>query len=87
MSPVLGELAVPVQPVGLDETETELNAEAFKAILSIPTGLLGLADAKIESFTFRLNVVDAPGLHVDGVSDIQPKLSAAVVDSNGMFCP
>jgi len=67
MYPVLGEFAVPVQPVGLDETETELNAEELMTMLSTPTGLLGLAYAKIESFTFRLNVVGAPGLHVVGV--------------------
>jgi hypothetical protein len=67
MYPVLGEFAVPVQPVGLDETETELNDDELMTMLSTPTGLLGFAYAKIESLTLRLNVVETPGLHVVGV--------------------
>ena len=43
--------------------------------------------AKTESFIVRVKVVDAPGLQDTGVSEYHPKLSAAVVDSKGMFWP
>jgi hypothetical protein len=76
-------VTLPVQWGGELTICTLEKDEALRTIWDMPFMML----AKTESFTVRVNVVDAPGLQDTGVSEYHPKLSAAVVDSKGMFWP
>jgi hypothetical protein len=71
----------PVQWAGELTICTFEKDEALRTIWDMPFMTL----AKTESLTVRVKVVDTPGLQETGVSEYHPKLSAAVVDSKGIF--